>query len=137
MNSKSFFLKKALFLGPIINIVLTHPLRSESAKDPGEFSIPRTVPLYPQQRARLQNLVTENDEAAILFQERKAKATPLLNQKPIPRGLLEKGIRNPDDIEPHKRAVEGVKRDVEMMIELAERLLLEIERIHMQIAQQE
>jgi len=49
--------------------------------------------------------------------------------RPIDRELLSKGLRDPSDIEPHKAELERVKAEVEAMIELTERLLLEIEKV--------
>jgi hypothetical protein len=47
--------------------------------------------------------------------------------KPINRELLRKRITNPDDIPAHKQEVERVESEVENMVELAARLLAEIE----------
>lgn len=48
--------------------------------------------------------------------------------KPINREILTKRITNPDDIDAHKREVEKVEAEVGNMVELAKRLLLEIEQ---------
>lgn len=55
--------------------------------------------------------------------------------KPINRELLRKRITRADDIVPHKREVERVESEVENMVELAARLLAEIEVVRQEMAE--
>ncbi len=48
---------------------------------------------------------------------------------PVDKNLLRQKIRDPADIQTHKQEVLTVERDVEVMIDLTAKLLLEIERI--------
>lgn len=56
--------------------------------------------------------------------------------RPINRELLRKRITSADDIQPHKQEVERVESEVKNMVELAARLLKEIEVVRGQIEQQ-
>jgi len=56
--------------------------------------------------------------------------------RPIDREILESKLSNPQRIAQHKEEVEKVKQEVEMMIELVKRLLLEIEVIESELMEQ-
>ncbi len=67
------------------------------AVGPGEFSIERTVPLDPEQRDRLRELVESDPEAAALFAELATKAVPLLDVVPTPVKKIDyEGLVNTD-----------------------------------------
>lgn len=53
--------------------------------------------------------------------------------EPIARDLLRRALRDPADIAVHKREVNEVEKQIEMMVELAARLLDEIERVRMEL----
>jgi hypothetical protein len=50
------------------------------------------------------------------------------------KNLLRKAIRDPRDIQKHKQAVEQVKKEIEMMIDLTAKLLKEIEVVQQELA---
>ncbi len=56
---------------------------------------------------------------------------------PIERDLLQRAIVDPADIVPHKQAVILVEAQVQMMVDLAARLLVEIEQVHAELQAQE
>lgn len=56
---------------------------------------------------------------------------------PIERDLLQRAIVDPSDIVPHKQAVVLVEAQVQMMVDLAARLLLEIEQVHAELQAEE
>lgn len=55
----------------------------------------------------------------------------------IERELLQRAIVDPSDIVPHKQAVVLVEAQVQMMVDLAARLLLEIEQVHAELQAEE
>ena len=86
-------------------------------------------------RIKALQLAKQRDIAFEDAYENISSVMPLL--KPINRQLLRKKIYDPDEIVPHKREVEKVESEVLMMVELATKLLLEIEVMEAQQAQQE
>ena len=86
-------------------------------------------------RIKALQLAKQRDIAFMDAYDNISSVMPLL--KPIDRTLLRKKIYDPDEIVPHKREVEKVESEVQMMVELATKLLLEIEVMQAQAAQQE
>lgn len=76
-------------------------------------------------RIKALELSKERDIAFLDAYDNISSVMPVL--KPIDRHLLRKKIYNPDEITAHKREVEKVEAEVEMMVDLATKLLLEIE----------
>ncbi len=83
------------------------PIQSHAAGpgDPGEFSFRRTVPLNPEQTAKLRDLVENDKEAAALFKELEAEAKPLIGMRPTPIAKVNyEGLVNT-----HPKRIESVK----------------------------
>jgi hypothetical protein len=81
--------------GLIVLSVLAAP--AEAGDDPGEFSIPTTLPLEAGQLARLRRLVAEDKEARALAEEIHRRGRPLLDRKPRPLEVIHyEGLVNTD-----------------------------------------
>ncbi len=71
--------------------------QSTASDDPGEFSIPTTLPLDAEQLARLRRLVAEDEEALALSKEIQRAGLPLLDRKPRPLEVIHyEGLVNTD-----------------------------------------
>ena len=86
-------------------------------------------------RIKALQLAKQRDIAFEDAYENISSVMPIL--KPIDRKLLRKKIYDPNEIEPHKREIVKVESEVKMMVALATKLLLEIEIMEAQAAQQE
>ncbi len=89
----------------LLTIGLTTPADAQSPdgsattprSDPGEFRIPSVLPLNPDQRAKLAQLIADDEQARALTDAVKAEAQPALGRPPRPLAVLHyEGLVNTD-----------------------------------------
>lgn len=86
-------------------------------------------------RIRAMQLARQRDIAFSEAYENIQSVMPIL--KPVNKELLRRAIRDPNDLKEHEDEVNTVKKEIEVVIELTTKLLLEIEVIHMPHADHE